>query len=302
MKKFTLPFHSGKPRQRTHSRKQNITYGSLVAAVLIFVVCWWGRALTNAYYNAFVAYTDDNAAEIIESNSRLAVDTAVSDELKPLQEQYDSWRNRHLADRCDVVSQDGTKLHGLYYDCGFDRIVIVFQSYAVNSTGDFLYAPWYEAQGCTVLLTDVRTSGGSEGTYLGYGLFEQFDVAAWADYASDTLGSRQIYLHGVGMGTGAVLSAASNGLLNERVSGIVAESAYGSIRELARYEMGNWFHLPTFPLLNLIDSKMKRTAGYGLDDVDLTTTVQKAGLPAVFLAGGADSYLPAEFSKTVFDV
>lgn len=137
MKKFTLPFHGNKPRERVHSRKQNIVYGILVAVILIFVTCWWGRALTNAYYNAFVAYTDDNASEIIESNSRLDVDAAVSEELKPLQEQYDSWRNRHLADRCDVVSQDGTKLHGLYYDCGFDRTVIVFPSYAVNSTGIF---------------------------------------------------------------------------------------------------------------------------------------------------------------------
>ncbi len=299
MKKFTLPFRSGKTRE--YSRKQNVTYGVLVAAILIFVACWWGRALTNAYYNAFVAYTDENAAEIIESNSRLAVDTAVSDELRPLQEQYDSWRDRHLADRCDVVSQDGTKLHGLYYNCGFDRTVIVFQSYAVNSTGDFLYAPWYETQGCNVLLTDTRASGGSEGTCLGYGLFEQFDVAAWVDYAAETLGSRQIYLHGVGMGAGAVLTAAGNGLLDAPVCGVVAESAYGSLRELAQYEMGNWFRLPTFPLLNLINSKMERMAGYGLDDVDLTEMVRKASLPAVFLAGEADSYLPAEFSRTAYD-
>lgn len=301
MKKIKLPFHKDRPRERVHSRKQNIVYGILVAIILIFVTCWWGRALTNAYYNAFVAYTDGNASEIIESNSRLDVDTAVSEELKPMQEQYDSWRNQHLADRCDVVSQDGTKLHGLYYDCGFDRTVIVFPSYAVNSTGDFLYAPWYEAQGCNVLLTDTRTSGSSEGDYLGYGLFEQFDVAAWVDYAADTLGNEQIYLHGIGMGTGAVLMAEGNGLLNKQVSGIVAESAYGSLRQLAQYEIGNWFHLPAFPLMSLINSKMERTAGYGLDDVNLTTTVQKAELPAVFLAGGADSYLPAEFSKTVYD-
>ncbi len=301
MKKITLPFHRDQPRERVHSRKQNIVYGILIAVILIFVTCWWGRALTNAYYNAFVAYTDDNASEIIESNSRLDVDAAVSEELKPLQEEFDSWRNRHLADRCDVVSQDGTKLHGLYYDCGFDRTVIVFPGYAVNSTGDFLSAPWYEEQGCNVLITDPRTSGDSEGTYLGYGLFEQADAAAWVDYAVDTLGSQQIYLHGIGMGAGAVLTAAGNGLLKEQVKGIVAESAYGSLRQLAEYEIGNWFHLPKFPLLSLINSKMERTAGYGLDDVNLTTTVQKAELPAVFLAGGADSYLPAEFSQTVYD-
>jgi uncharacterized protein len=306
MKKFL--FHRTKQNEQTekapkhhHSKKQNLTYGILIAVIVVFVICWWGQALTNAYYKAFVEYSDENASEIIESNSRMSIDTDVSNELQPLQEEFDSWRNRHLADQCSVVSQDGTTLHGLYYDCGFDRTVIVFQGYAVNSTGDFLYAPWYEQEQCNVLLTDVRSSGGSEGAYLSYGLCEQCDVAVWVDYARNELGNQNIYLHGIGMGTSAVLTAAGNGLLSGQVDGIVAESAFGSLHELAEYEMGYWFRLPTFPLLNLINAKMEGTVGYGLDDVNLTALVQSSEIPAVFLAAGADKYLPAEYSQEVYE-
>lgn len=301
MKKITFPFRKGEPRERVHTKQQNIAYGILLAAVLIFVACWWVVALTNAYYDTFVAYTDDNAAEVKESNSRLEIADDTAEELKPLQEEYDSWRNRHLADKCDITSEDGTGLHGLYYDCGYDRTVIVFPGFSINSTGDFLYAMWYEEQGCNILLTDPRTSGDSGGEYLGYGLFEQFDVAAWVEYAANTLGCKEIYLHGSGMGSGAVLTAVGNGLTGSYVSGIVAESAYGSLRELAEYEIGHWFRLPKFPLLNLINSKMQRTAGYGLDDIDLTESVKNAEIPAVFIAGGADTYMPADFSETTYE-
>lgn len=298
MKKIHHPFHK---KEREHSKKQNIIYGFICATVLIFVFCWWMRALTNAYYDSFVAYDDENAAEIIESNSRMQIDEEISTDLHPFQEEFDSWRNRHLADRCEVTSADGVVLHGLYYDCGYNRTVIVLPAYANNSTSDFFYAPWYEVQGWNVLLTDPRASGKSGGDYLSYGILERDDVTAWVQYASDKLLCNEIYLHGIGMGADAAVGAAGSGRLADfNVSGIIAESGYGSLRELAEYEMGNWFHLPTFPILNLVDNKMKRTVGYGIDDVDLTQEAAAAAIPAVFIAGGSDLYLPAEFSQNLY--
>lgn len=284
-----------------HTRSQNIVFFSLLLAAVLFVICWWGRALTSAYYGAFAAYTDENAASMLENNSRLSVSDEDEALLGGLQDAYDSWRTRHLADRCDTVSSDGTALHGLYYDCGFDRTVIVFPGYAVTSEGDFLYAPWYEQQGYNVLLTDTRRSGGSGGDFLGYGIFEQYDAAAWADYAVETLGSRSVLLHGTGMGASAILTAAGDGLLRAEVKGLVAESAFCSLRELADYEMGNWFRMPSFPLLNLMNAKLEREAGYSLEDADLSAVLPNAEIPALFLAGGDDRYIPAAFSQSACD-
>lgn len=298
-------FHRNKkaePTPRTkNTLRQNVIFGALMISMALFVLGWWLVSIQRSYYTAFVECVPDNVASALENannRQRGEEDAAL---LAPLQREFDSWRTRRLAEDLYTTGEDGAVLHGVYYDCGFDRTVIFFPGYGDTSGSDFLYAPFYESLGYNLLMVDTRANGESQGEHLTYGLLERGDAASWCNTVTELGAGRELVLQGYGVGSASILMAAGDGLLPENVTLIVAESVYNSLEDLARYEMKHWFGLPCFPFLNLIESRMEKKAGYVPSDVTVADWVGEITIPVLFLTAGEDTCLPPEDSQAVYE-
>lgn len=283
-----------------HTTAQNLRFGFLLVCIALFVAGWWLFSIRNGYYAAFVDYKAENVALSVDNANNRQRTTQDAELIAPFQSEFDSWKNRHLAEDVYVEGAEGAVLHGRFYDGGFGRTVVFLPGFGEDASGDFLYAPFYEEQGWNILLTDPRCAGLSEGEHLTYGLLERQDVAAWCRVMTERGAGDELVLHGYGMGAAAALMAAGDELLPENVSLLVAESVYDSLEALAHYEMKAWFGLPSFPFLNAIEQKMQKQAGYTPEDVVVSDWVGSVTIPVIFLAGEEDSYIPCAYSQNVW--
>ncbi|MGN0157579.1 MAG: alpha/beta hydrolase [Brotaphodocola sp.] len=217
-----------------------------------------------------------------------------------------AWRERsEQLPKEDVytVSDDGLKLHGTWFPYeGSNRVVICFHGYTSSGMNDYAaIAEYYRSQGFHLLLVDERAHGGSEGKYIGFGCLDRYDVRCWVNDVIRRMGEDcQIMLHGVSMGGAAVLMA--SGLkLPEQVKGIISDCAFTSAWDIFASVLKGTYHLPAFPLLNLMDIVAKKEAGYGLKECDAREEVKKAAIPIAFIHGDADTFVPFSMVSDLYE-
>ena len=184
-------------------------------------------------------------------------------------------------------SCDGLELHGLYYPAKQESLKFVlgihgFKSNPVRTFGPF--AEFYHNNGYNLVLADNRGHGRSGGHFLGSAVTDRFDIVSWAEYITDTFGSRaEILLHGVSMGGAAVLSAAGEASLPETVKGVISDCGFTSMYEQVRRHIKRNLHLPSFPALQFSELSCRIIAGYSLKEVTPLKQIQKTSLPVLFV-------------------
>ena len=271
-----------------------------VAIVSIFVGRWV-VAIGNGYYEAFV---EPSAATIsaVRNMRGLTPNAEEAELLLPLQKQWDLFTAARLRDEVTMTADDGTLLHGYLYNEGSDVTVVVLPRFYEDGTVDFLPGPFlHELTGCNILLTDARSTGGSEGQYFTFGVTDRQDLADWLAWAEKTLGHQRFILWGEGTGANTILFAEADGLLPDSVVFIAAESPYASLRQMAEKQIWKWYSVPKSFLL-AIEGKLKASgAGFGLDDIDLvkSLTEGRGDVPVLFLVSEKDSYIYPAWTQAV---
>lgn len=282
-------------------KKQNLYLIGFILIIIIMFIGIWIVRINQNYYSAFITAKGDKSEAITQIEG--SVYTSEDKELlKPWNEAVDSFRNSNLRDTVMMKASDGVDLSAYYYDLGADTTVIVLHSFNSDGNGDFYYAPYYAEKSYNLLFIDSRGFGNSEGDYIGYGYFEKNDLIDWIHYIIDLSGTNQkIIIHGEGMGAAAAIMAAGQEDISENVKFIVAQSVYSNIDDLSKYMLKEFFGLPSFPIMNLIENKMKKNAGYSCDEVNVTDYAKQATIPALFISGSADTVVPSEMSEQVYN-
>ena len=290
--------------------RRNIARHSTLIVVLttgLLVVLFFGRwlfAITNDYYASFVECRLSSGQAL---NGMLGLNPTKSEQesLAPIQLEWDLFTASHLCDEVYIESHDGTLLHGSLYNQGSDITVIWLPRFGCVAGNDFLPGAWLGgAEGYNLLLLDQRAHGESGGNVFGYGFLEQHDLAAWINWASETLSTQQFILWGEGTGANTALFASVNRLLDDRISLIVSESCYGSLHQLAARNIFHWYTVPAIPFLNAIEYKLDHSGiGYRVADTALLDALPDAdqAVPALFLTSNEDDYILPEWSNAVFD-
>ena len=162
-----------------------------------------------------------------------------------------AWMERNRDRITEVqIENDGFQLFGEYFDFGADRCVMILPGRCDSLIYSYYFAPPYEKAGFNVLVIDTRCHGKSDGKYNTIGVKESGDVLAWAKLAHDTFGNKEIYFHGICIGTSAGLFALSSPDCPSYVRGLVTEGCYVSFRETFKRHMMA-LKRPTFPVLDL---------------------------------------------------
>lgn len=287
-------------KKESNTRKQNILFAGIVLVVIIFIAGRWISSTTDYYFSVFVQYQEDTQG-VLENHDALDLNTDEQALLEPLEAAFDSYRNQRLCNRVKITANDDVTLAGDFYDEGADITVIALQGFNSDSDSDFLFAPYYGEQGCNLLIPDSRTHGDSGGDYVGYGYFEKYDLQAWVNWVLETYGEdQQIVIHGTATGAVTAILAADEGL-PKNVGLLVLDSPFSSLSDIVSYQIGNIYGLSKFPFMWLMDNKLGKAAGYRMEDVDVVTSVSEVTIPALFIIGEENDYIPPEQSLAVYE-
>ena len=202
----------------------------------------------------------------------------------------------------EITSFDGLKLCGKYYEYAPGApMELMFHGYRGSGERDLCGGIQRAfSLGRSVLIVEQRTSCGSEGHVITFGVRESRDVLAWIDFAVQTFGTDvTILLTGISMGATTVLLAAGHPL-PPNVKGILADCGFTSAKEII-YKVLRQLHLPARLFCPLIALGARLWGGFSLADSDAVQALQRCTVPVIFIHGESDDFVPCHMSRKNYE-
>lgn len=221
---------------------------------------------------------------------------------KRLRAASDAWDKATPLEEKTITSTDGLKLKGFIHkqDSTSHRWCIAIHGYNCDHTFMTYIAQQYFEHGYNVLSPDLRSSGKSDGKYIGMGWLERQDILQWIDTIVKLDPQAKIALHGVSMGAATVMMV-SGEQLPPNVKVCVEDCGYSSIWAQFANKLKALYHLPIFPVLNVASLVCKVKAGYFFSDGDCVAQLHKNRTPMLFIHGSADDYVPFDMLNSVYN-
>ncbi|WP_290911889.1 alpha/beta hydrolase [Eubacterium sp.] len=188
------------------------------------------------------------------------------------------------------IISDSLRLHGKKFKNDGSKYVIVCHGYTSKAKHMAGFVNKFYSLGYNVLAVDARAHGDSEGTKIGMGWPDRFDVIEWIKLILSWDANAQIILHGVSMGAATVLMA-SGEVLPKNVKAVIADCGYTSEWDEFRLEAKN-LHIPWFPVLNAASVLSKLRDGYDFKQASALEQVKKSSIPTLFIHGTEDELVP----------
>lgn len=271
----------------------------IIAAALLFAVNLAGYLGGRFLYNLALNPKSNKTAVISAPHN--AVNPAKSAETTI--SEISAWWSGIPRGEAYITSFDGLRLRAHTIEQKTEKNSWVIAVHGYSSNADTMAGPakaFYE-MGFNVLLPDCRGHGGSEGSYIGMGCHDRFDVIGWVNHLIDSRGEQiDIILYGVSMG-GAIVMSVSGEPLPANVRAIVEDCGYSSTQSEFKYQLKALFGLPPFPVLNYADLITKSRAGWRFGEAAAIDQVKKSKTPILFIHGTGDTFVPCNMAGEVYD-
>ena len=197
-------------------------------------------------------------------------------------------------------SRDGLRLTAYYFDRHSDKTCVLVHGYTSCGSNRFCDARLYWDRGYNVLVPDLRAHGASEGRYIGMGVPDRLDVAAWVEWVDRRVGPRnRVVLDGVSMGSATVLSAGALPLPSVRL--IVADCGYTSVYDVFYHQLRKTRGTPAKLLLFLAGFWSRALAKYGFREASALEAVRTSDIPKLFIHGDQDDFVPYAMLDQLID-
>ena len=201
-----------------------------------------------------------------------------------------------------IQSHDGLTLSGRYFEFAPGAPVeIMFHGYRGTAVRDLCVGMDRAfALGHSCLIVDQRTTGGSGGRVITFGLREYKDCLRWVDFAVEHFGSDvRIILTGISMGASTVLLAAGEDLPSN-VVGVLADCGYTSAKGIIR-KVAKQLHLPPWLIYPAVRLSALIFAGLDLEENSPIEAMGRVKVPVIFAHGEEDNLVPCYMSRENFD-
>ena len=257
-----------------------------VAAVILFLAILSYRL----FRMACIARNDFNAeAFFAEVEKKAGPEMAASVKEAFLANQADP------GEAVYIQSDDGLRLKGYYMPASPEtgRVLIMCHGWNSSPGHDFAMAfPFFKSLGWSILAIEQRAQNSSEGKYMTFGAWEHRDVCRWIDWLAARPDVTHIAMDGISMGASTVMLTLGE-TLPDKVKGAIADSGYDSVANEIRH-LGRRLHLPTGPMLPLMDLWTRALARFSIYDTDTKKAVAKTCLPLLLVHGTGDTFVPHE--------
>jgi uncharacterized protein len=158
----------------------------------------------------------------------------------------------------------------------------------------------FQAAGYNVLTFDFRAHGLSEGRFTSVGLHETNDVLGAVEYlkSRDEIDPRRIGVVGFSMGAAATIQAAAR---CQDIAVVVADSAYASFVDAAKYSFRVVTRVPHFPLAPMAMRWAKWIVNVDANQLRPIDVIgQIAPRPVLIAHGQLDEIVPVRHAHTLF--
>lgn len=162
------------------------------------------------------------------------------------------WAKEHGEARHEVqITNEGYRLWGEFFDFGSKKAVIIISGRTESLLYSYYFAEPYRRAGYSVLVTDLRAHGNSDGKVNSLGFREYSDTIAWAEFISREFGVEKIVLHGICIGASNAMMAITSDRCPDCVAGIVTEGMFTTFCESFKNHMIKDGH-PLFPFVQFV--------------------------------------------------
>ena len=198
------------------------------------------------------------------------------------------------------ILSDSLRLHGKRFKNTGTKYVLVCHGYTSKAKHMAGFVNKFYSLGYNVLAADARAHGDSEGTKIGMGWPERFDVIEWIKLIISWDSNAQIILHGVSMGAATVLMA-SGEELPENVKVIIADCGYTSPADIIKKVLSERNPFPAEFIMKTVNMLFIRPlAKIDVFSPGAEQALKGCRLPVLFIHGDADTFVPCEMTKRNF--
>lgn len=223
----------------------------------------------------------------------------------PIDAAGNKWVNQHGYDTWQIKTKDGLILKGYYIQAEKPTVKTVILAHGYTAQGKDMGRIakfYYEKLGYNVLMPDDRGHGYSEGNYIGFGWLDRKDYLKWIDQVIKKVGKKsEIVLHGISMGGATVMMVSGEKLLPTQVKAIIEDCGYTTVDALLKYQLGQLYDLPDFPIIEITSIMTKIRAGYDFEEASSINQVKKDKVPILFIHGGKDKVVPVKMVYELYD-
>lgn len=177
------------------------------------------------------------------------------------------------------------------------KLAILCHGFTWAKYGCLIYAEIYLRLGFKVLIYDHRNHGLSGKAYTSMGYYEKFDLKKIVDWCFRKYGENlKLVTHGESMGAATALMHLG---IDDRVQCVIADCGYSDLKELLRYQMRQFYHLPRLliPIESLITFLR---AGFWYREVSPIQIVSQTDKPILFIHGKQDCFVPTDMAKQMY--
>ena len=200
-----------------------------------------------------------------------------------------------------IKSFDGLTLHAKYFEYEPGAVTeIMFHGYRGSAERDLSGGiQRCFALGRNVLLVDQRTSCGSEGNVISFGINEHRDCLAWVDFAVKHFGPDvKLVLTGISMGASTVLMAAGKEL-PPNVAGVLADCGFSSPKEIIK-KCARDLRLPADFIYPFVKLGAKLYGKFDLEEYTPLDAMKTCKIPVIFFHGEDDTFVPCDMSRETY--
>jgi hypothetical protein len=212
-----------------------------------------------------------------------------------------NYANTTPYDNVYITSFDGLRLRGRLYKSEKEwALIILCHGYRSVAENDFSCAfEYFHKKGFSILMIDERAHHKSQGRTMTFGIKERWDVINWAQYAKTQFPNVKVIIEGISMGASTVLMAAGE-TLPRNVIAVIADCGYTSPGEIIQHVMRR-NHLPVKIMYPMVKLAARLFGGFDLEECSCLEKGAKATLPALFIHGEGDKFVPPEMGKRNFE-
>ena len=181
--------------------------------------------------------------------------------------------------------------------------VLLFHGVSDHRIGVLGHAEFLLRNSYSVLMMDVRAHGASDGSLATYGWLERDDTRTIIEALYQDESVHCLFALGESMGAALALQSAA---IEPRIAGVVAESSFSNLREVAYDYAGlhisPWLGKTVFrPAVWTSISAIEREGGFRAEDISPEKAVAARTFPVFLICGELDRNIPARHSERIYE-